>query len=108
MARRSGLGKGLGALIPTEFEDENGVYREIDVSDIVPNRNQPREHFDEETLSSLTASVQEVGVIQPVVVRETEDGYELVAGSGAGERPAGPAWPPSRHWSGRPTTSRAS
>jgi len=81
MARRSGLGKGLGALIPTDVEDEDGgAYREISVSDIVPNRNQPREHFDEETLSSLAASVQEVGIIQPVVVREIDDGYELVAG----------------------------
>lgn len=79
MARRSGLGKGLGALIPTEGTDDS-ILREVDVNDIVPNRYQPREHFDEETLASLTASVQKVGVIQPIVVRETEVGYELIAG----------------------------
>jgi ParB family chromosome partitioning protein len=80
VARRSGLGKGLGALIPTEVDDSGSVYREISIADIIPNRLQPREHFDEETLSALAASVEEVGVIQPVVVREVEDGYELVAG----------------------------
>ena len=80
MARRSGLGKGLGALIPTDVDGVESAYREINISDIIPNPYQPREHFDEETLSSLAASVQEVGVIQPIVVREVEGGYELVAG----------------------------
>ncbi len=80
MSRRSGLGKGLGALIPTEVDDGESVYREINISDIVPNPYQPREHFDEVTLASLAASVEEVGVIQPVVVREVAGGYELVAG----------------------------
>jgi ParB family chromosome partitioning protein len=60
---------------------DGAVYREIDVDDVVPNRYQPREHFDEETLTALTASVAEVGVIQPIVVRESDDGgYELIAG----------------------------
>ena len=80
MARRSGLGKGLGALIPTEILDVESAYREISVTDIIPNRLQPRQHFDEETLRTLAASVQEIGVIQPVVVREVDGGYELVAG----------------------------
>jgi ParB family chromosome partitioning protein len=80
VARRSGLGKGLGALIPTEILDVESAYREISVTDIIPNRLQPRQHFDEETLRTLAASVQEIGVIQPVVVREVDGGYELVAG----------------------------
>ena len=80
MARRSGLGKGLGALIPTDAVDVESAYREISVADIIPNRFQPRQHFDEESLSALAASVQEVGVIQPVVVREIAAGYELIAG----------------------------
>ena len=82
MARRSGLGKGLGSLIPTDSvaEDGDSVFREVDIALIVPNRYQPREHFDEETLQSLAASVAELGVIQPVVVRELDDGYELIAG----------------------------
>ncbi|GJM37042.1 MAG: chromosome partitioning protein ParB [Acidimicrobiales bacterium] len=81
MAKRSGLGKGLSSLIPADVTTDGAVYREIDVNEVVPNRYQPREHFDEETLTALTASIAEVGVIQPIVVRETEDGsYELIAG----------------------------
>ena len=80
MARRSGLGKGLGALIPTDVDTIASIYREVEISEITPNRRQPRDHFDEETLGSLAASIQEVGVIQPVIVREIEGGYELVAG----------------------------
>jgi ParB family chromosome partitioning protein len=80
VARRSGLGKGLGALIPTDVDTIASIYREVEISEITPNRHQPRDHFDEETLGSLAASIQEVGVIQPVIVREIEGGYELVAG----------------------------
>ena len=82
MARRSGLGKGLGALIPTDvqLEDADAVFRDVDIAHIVPNRYQPRDHFDEETLGALSASIAEVGVIQPIIVREIEEGYEIVAG----------------------------
>ncbi len=81
MPRRSGLGKGLSSLIPADLETEGAVYREIDVDAVVANTYQPREHFDEESLTALATSIAEVGVIQPIVVRETEDGgYELIAG----------------------------
>lgn len=81
MAKRSGLGKGLGSLIPADVTTDGAVYREIDVNEVVPNPYQPREHFDEETLAALTASIAEVGVIQPIVVRELDGGgFELVAG----------------------------
>ncbi len=80
MARRSGLGKGLGALIPTDAALEESAFREIDISHIVPNPYQPREHFDEEALASLAASIAEVGVVQPVIVRKALEGYEIVAG----------------------------
>ena len=81
MAKRSGLGKGLGSLIPADITTDGEVYREIDVNEVVPNRYQPREHFDEETLTALMSSITEIGVIQPVVVRELADGsYELIAG----------------------------
>ena len=85
MARRSGLGKGLGSLIPaTAAEDaalDPGAFRDLPVASITPNRHQPRSHFDEESLVALTASVREVGVIQPVLVRPTGDGsFELIAG----------------------------
>lgn len=87
MARRSGgLGKGLSSLIPPGEASGGGgdgdgaVLREIPVADITPNPNQPRVHFDEESLAELTASIQQIGVLQPVLVRMTESGYELVAG----------------------------
>ena len=81
MNKRSGLGKGLSSLIPADVTTSGAVYREIDVNDVVPNRYQPREHFDEETLTALAASVAEVGVIQPIVVREKDGGgFELIAG----------------------------
>jgi len=81
MTRRSGLGKGLSSLIPADLEGEGAVYREIDVESVVPNRYQPRESFDEESLASLAESIAEIGVIQPIVVRESDQGgYELIAG----------------------------
>ena len=80
MARRSGLGKGLGALIPTDPDPEESAFQEIDISHIVPNPYQPREHFDEETLASLAASIAEVGVVQPVIVRKALEGYEIIVG----------------------------
>lgn len=81
--RRSGLGKGLGALIPAS--DVPGVqttgYRELPVAAIDVNPYQPREQFDEAALSSLTASIREVGVLQPVLVRAVAEGsYQLIAG----------------------------
>ncbi len=84
MARRSGLGKGLSALIPSESTGEaDSLLREVPISHIRPNVYQPRSHFDEESMSSLAASIREVGLLQPVLVRELkdeEDSYELIAG----------------------------
>lgn len=82
MARRSGLGKGLGALIPSEVTgDRTSSLADVPLSRIIPSSFQPRRHFDEESLASLTASVRELGVLQPVLVRPRPDGdYELVAG----------------------------
>jgi len=88
MARRSGLGKGLGALLPTEVVgDRRSALREVPISSIRPNALQPRSHFDEEAMSSLAASIRELGVLQPILVREVDgeaESYELIAGSGAG------------------------
>ena len=71
MARRSGLGRGLGALIPTDVTGATGTgLREVPVGSIAPNPHQPRAYFDEETLATLTASVAELGVLQPILVRE--------------------------------------
>ncbi|MGK2947511.1 MAG: ParB/RepB/Spo0J family partition protein [Acidimicrobiales bacterium] len=83
MARRSGLGRGLGALIPTDLTgaDVGSGLREVPVGSIAPNPLQPRSYFDEEALASLTASVAELGVLQPILVRELGDErYELIAG----------------------------
>jgi ParB family chromosome partitioning protein len=84
VVRRSGLGRGLEALIPTDGgpPDERGsLLHELPVADVEPNPNQPRVHFDEEALTELTESIRAVGVLQPVLVRPLEDGrFQLVAG----------------------------
>jgi ParB family chromosome partitioning protein len=82
VARRSGLGRGLGALIPTDITGEAGsALREVPVGSITPNPHQPRSYFDEEALASLTASISELGVLQPILVRElADDRFELIAG----------------------------
>lgn len=80
MAARSGLGKGLGALIPANVGDQISGLEEVLVADVRPNPFQPRAHFDEETLASLAESIREVGVLQPILIRPVEGGYELVAG----------------------------
>lgn len=79
-ARRSGLGRGLDALIPVA-EGAEEAYRHIPLDRIVPNPQQPRTGFDEEGLRSLADSIREVGLLQPVVVLPEEEGrYVLVAG----------------------------
>ncbi|HXW34640.1 MAG TPA: ParB/RepB/Spo0J family partition protein [Acidimicrobiales bacterium] len=82
MARRSGLGKGLGALIPTEVVSSRAsTLREVPITSIRPNPLQPRTHFEEESMASLASSIRELGVLQPVLVREAGEGeYELIAG----------------------------
>ena len=95
--RRSGLGKGLDALIPTNrntssttsgtstidgtsVESVTGL-KDIAVNAIDPNPNQPRVHFDEASLAELTASISAIGVLQPILVRPDENGrYQLIAG----------------------------
>ncbi len=80
MAARGGLGKGLGALIPANVGDQISGLEEVLVADVRPNPYQPRAHFDEEALGSLAESIREVGVLQPILIRPVEGGYELVAG----------------------------
>jgi ParB family chromosome partitioning protein len=87
MARRSGLGKGLSSLIPSQADGgvaavgDAPYLAELPVERISPNPHQPRVHFDEETLVDLAASIAEVGVLQPVLVRPVEGGdYQLIAG----------------------------
>lgn len=85
MARRSGLGRGLESLIPAAPEPDTDAppaagFIDLPISDIDPNPHQPRGHIDEDTLASLAASVREVGVLQPILVRPIGDRFELVAG----------------------------
>lgn len=82
MNRRSGLGKGLGSLIPTDAStDQSGDLLEIPISAISANEYQPRTRFEEEALVSLTDSIRALGVLQPVLVREVGPSrYELIAG----------------------------
>jgi len=76
--KRGGLGRGLSSLIPGA--DEGRGLLEIPVSAITANPRQPRGEFPEETLEALARSIREVGVLQPVVVRRRDGGYEMVAG----------------------------
>lgn len=80
--RRAGLGRGLEALIPTEADGgEQPTYLEVPVDGIKPNPDQPRSRFEDEALDELAASIEEVGVLQPIVVSRDEDGaLYLIAG----------------------------
>lgn len=83
MARQGGLGRGLGSLIPPRSGTADGeaTFQDLPLGAITPNQRQPRTQFDEESLAALTASVRELGVLQPVLVRATGGGtYELIAG----------------------------
>jgi len=83
MTKRSGLGRGLDALLPTHGEEglegRSGLLR-APIDSIDPNPHQPREAFDEEALDELAASIEQLGVLQPLLVREKAGGYELIAG----------------------------
>lgn len=87
MARRSGLGRGLDALIPGSQGAEDSApppvgpgLAEVAVGDIDPNPHQPRSQFDEENMASLAGSIRELGVLQPVLVRPVGERFELIAG----------------------------
>ncbi|MDO4618688.1 MAG: ParB/RepB/Spo0J family partition protein [Clostridia bacterium] len=82
MAKR-GLGKGMDAFLDTKSVatiEEKESIREIKISDIEPNRNQPRKNFDKEALKALADSISTHGVITPIVVMKSGSGYEIVAG----------------------------
>ena len=77
--QKKALGRGLGALIP-DFEQPEPAPSEIDIDRIKTNPVQPRLKLDESRLEELAASIRENGILQPVLVRPTRDGYQLVAG----------------------------
>ena len=83
MTKRSGLGKGLDALIPiTDSQVQEGGVTQIPIVNIAPNPRQPRERFDHDELEELAVSIREHGVIQPLIVTQTESTgqYTLIAG----------------------------
>ena len=85
MAKKTGLGKGLdalfGATVPVEEEKrENEIVENLKITDVEPNRLQPRRKFDDESLNELADSIKKYGVIQPIIVTKKENYYEIVAG----------------------------
>lgn len=91
MAKKTGLGKGLGALFndtvleedeefKSELKDGEEIVHKIKLIDIEPNKNQPRRNFDEESLSELAESIKRYGIIQPIIVNKKDNYYEIVAG----------------------------
>ena len=91
MAKKSGLGKGLNALFADTLEDEieevkveekteGEVVQTLKITEVEPNRNQPRKHFDEEALEELADSIKKYGLIQPIVVTKKDGYYQIIAG----------------------------
>ena len=80
MTKRVALGKGLGALIPEFEKEESRTLLFCGIEEIVPNRSQPRKHFDESKLQELAESIKEKGILEPLIVRRIDGGYELIVG----------------------------
>lgn len=89
MAKKTGLGKGLNALFTETIEDVEKEKEEVKTGDLVqtlkitevePNKNQPRKNFDEEALEELADSIKRYGLIQPIIVTKKDNYYQIVAG----------------------------
>jgi len=78
--KRMALGKGLGALLPEFGQAESKTLLYCGIEEIIPNRSQPRKHFDESKLQELAESIKEKGILEPLIVRKTDQGYELIVG----------------------------
>jgi len=88
MTKKTGLGRGLGALIPNDISqnvkdkiNESGeLVDEIEIDLIIPNRDQPRKEFDKDKIQNLANSIQEHGLIQPIILKRSGSFYEIIAG----------------------------
>ena len=80
MSKKFGLGKGLGALIPEESNEDNNSILKIDMNLIKPNVDQPRKNFDESKIIQLADSIKEHGIIQPLVLQKRGNIYSIIAG----------------------------
>ena len=77
---KKGLGKGLESIIPLSNIKDRTYVLEVDIDQLNPNLYQPRQDFDQEKLDELKESIRAHGIIQPIIVRESTQGYEIVAG----------------------------
>lgn len=86
MAKQKGLGRGFGSLLPEDFDpslliDKKDRTQKLFISDISPNPEQPRKHFDQDALKELSASIKQYGILQPLVVTPDKDNkYIIIAG----------------------------
>jgi len=80
MAKRPALGKGLGALIPDIEKEDRKNFFSCGIEEIIPSRYQPRKGFDDGRLTELANSIKEKGIIEPLIVRKRDKGYELIVG----------------------------
>lgn len=78
--KKSGLGKGLGALIRESEHEIDSSLTELKITELEANQNQPRRFFDDQALQDLSDSIKEHGVVQPIIVRKLDDSYQIVAG----------------------------
>lgn len=78
--KKRGLGKGLDALFVDNAVESETRVNSLPIAEIEPNRQQPRQEFDQEALAELAASIAEHGVLQPILVRPVSGGYQIVAG----------------------------
>lgn len=95
VAKKSGLGKGLDSLIPTQSPRKSATKEKkqevvetvikkeevmVKITEVEPNRDQPRKNFDEDALLELAESIKQFGIIQPIIVQKRDDYYEIIAG----------------------------
>ena len=90
--KKGGLGKGLGSLIPGDLDDdeqevkvvekivEKKVESSLRITELEPNRDQPRKQFNEDALHDLAESIKQHGVLQPILVQKRDNYYEIIAG----------------------------
>lgn len=86
MAKKKSLGRGIGNFLISSdkirevIEEEKSKLLEVEISDIIPNEDQPRKNFNEEELRDLASSIERYGIIQPLLLKKIDDKYEIIAG----------------------------
>jgi ParB family chromosome partitioning protein len=80
MAKKTALGRGIGALLESSVEEKSNKFFVCPIEDLKPGATQPRKNFDDQKLLELSASIREKGIIQPLIVRKCEGFFEIVAG----------------------------